>query len=92
MERAKAKQGRETAPVLIPLVSCWSNLDSPPPPPRTHPLAAAARAAAPARPAMGGGSNALFGELSKGLAVTSGLKKVTSPVRVKCVLSCRLAL
>ncbi|CAM9862612.1 unnamed protein product [Ectocarpus fasciculatus] len=44
---------------------------APPAPP------AAARAAAPARPAMGGGNNALFGELSKGLAVTSGLKKVT---------------
>lgn len=33
--------------------------------------------AAPARPVMGG-SNALFGELSKGLAVTSGLKKAST--------------
>ncbi|CAN0450724.1 unnamed protein product, partial [Hapterophycus canaliculatus] len=40
------------------------------------PISTAAKAPAPARPAVGG-SNALFGELSKGLAVTSGLKKVT---------------
>ncbi|CAM9717284.1 unnamed protein product [Pylaiella littoralis] len=41
------------------------------------PAPPAASRAAPAGPTMGGGSNALFGELSKGLAVTSGLKKVT---------------
>jgi adenylyl cyclase-associated protein len=46
---------------------------SPPPPPAAMPAAkAAAPAAAPA-----GGMNALFGELSKGLDVTKGLKKVT---------------
>lgn len=55
-----------------------------PPPPRLRPHFRAAPKAAPAKPAMAGGANALFGELSKGLAVTSGLKKARfSPTSIE---------
>ena len=54
----------------------------PPPPPPPPPGSLNANGAAPA-PAPAGGMNAVFKELNKGEAITSGLRKVTDDMKTK---------